>query len=251
MVADHGFRGWLPNRARRAATASGGNAASRRASSRTSWGGECSCASDESVALSRASPCLGSRSLGTLSGPPPEPVQHSVQRTLGLDVSPCPVGVATTVWQLPKLDVEGSSPFARSSGFTRITAGSRGIFGFLARADFLPDGLRQPETTFPLADSTRDQRRPHGDPRRCRHRGREAQHDREGRAGFVPLTSLPAFNWLHAEISSPTPPSPTGTSWNTTFPRARMSTSRRRRSAGSIPPRSPRPECVSDRRRSR
>jgi hypothetical protein len=45
---------------------------------------------------------------------------------------------------LPKLDVEGSSPFARFSFFAGITRETREIGSFFARADFSPDGLRCP-----------------------------------------------------------------------------------------------------------
>ena len=46
--------------------------------------------------------------------------------------------------RLPKLDVEGSSPFARFSSLAEITWKSRAIVGFFARATFSPEAVRDP-----------------------------------------------------------------------------------------------------------
>jgi len=65
-------------------------------------------------------------------------VQPPVQRPEGLDVSAASAGLRTTPRPLPKLDVEGSSPFARSCC---VAAKPRGVLllrGFAGRSQSSP-----------------------------------------------------------------------------------------------------------------
>ena len=114
----------------RTASTSGGSAARRSANSSTTTG------SWSKPFRSDGCPASAPSAAGLpLAGAPRELVQPLVQRLRRRVVSAGATGLRTTPSRLPKLDVEGSSPFARFSSCAGNTHDTRHFFDFLVVSD--------------------------------------------------------------------------------------------------------------------
>ena len=109
------------------------------ASRRSKW---CRTATDSTI--DRFSAATSSTAREMISAPLSVSVHPTVHPSATTSENTVFPASRTTGTLLPKLDVEGSSPFARSLVFAGITCESRDILAFFARADFSPDGLRCP-----------------------------------------------------------------------------------------------------------